>query len=298
MSVLSFLTPSNMEELQQCLRMADERTKFISGGTDLIIKLRKNINEDWKLIDLSGVAELDYIKEDGKIIRIGACTTFAKLASSPVIKKYGRCLSLAAAEVGSVQIRNRATIGGNIANASPAADSLAPLSVLGAKALLMDRQGNKTVCEIDNLISGVGKNNLDVGQIILEIFFPVNENLVSSFVKLGSRKKVSISRLSITIAAEYNNQEQHLNNVRVAIGAVGPIPLKAVKSASLIDEKDISSEVMESFSESLAEEVEEAIKGRSSMPYKRKAVIGLGKDLLNDLLTYISALEREESYDR
>jgi len=298
MSILSFLTPSNMEELQQCLRMADERTKFISGGTDLIIKLRKKLNEDWKLIDLSGVAELDYIKEDGNIIRIGACTTFAKLASSPVIKKYGRCLSLAAAEVGSVQIRNRATIGGNIANASPAADSLAPLSVLGAKALLMDRQGNKIVCEIDKLISGVGKNNLDVGQIILEVFFPVNKDVISSFIKLGSRRKVSISRLNIALAAEYRKGEKKLKNVNVAIGAVGPVSLNALKSASLIDGKDISREVMESFSESLAQEVEEAIKGRSSMPYKRRAVMGLGKDLLDDLLSYISALEREEYYDR
>lgn len=298
MANLCFFTPNNMKELQQCLSMADERTRFISGGTDLVIKLRKSSNKNWQLIDLSGMKELRYIRKDENIIRIGACTTFAMIAADPVVQKYGRCLSLAAAEVGSVQIRNRATIAGNIANASPAADSLAPLSVLGAKALLMDRQGNKTVCEIDKLISGIGKNTLDVGQIILEIFFPVNKAAASSFVKLGSRKKVSISKLNIAIAAEYSNEKQNLKNVSVAIGAVGPVPLNAAKSASLIDYRNISKEVIESFSESLAQEVEEAIKGRSSMPYKRKAVMGLGKDLLDDLLSYISALEREECYDR
>jgi len=298
MTNLCFFTPDNMEELQQCLTMADERTKLIAGGTDLVIKLRKSSNEHWKLIDLSGVKELDYVKEEENIVKIGACTTFAKLASDPIIQKYGRCLSLAAAEVGSVQIRNRATIGGNIANASPAADSLAPLSVLGAKALLMDRQGNKTICEIDKLISGVGKSNLDIGQIILEIFFPANKDVVSSFVKLGSRTKVSISRLNIACAAEYCNEDQKFNNVNVAIGAVGHVPLNAAKPASLIEGRSISNEVMESFSRILAQEVEEAIKGRSSMPYKRKAVMGLGKDLLDDLLSYISALEREECYDR
>mgnify|MGYP001218411329 CR=1 FL=1 len=298
MTNLYFFTPDNMKELQQCLSMADERTKFIAGGTDLVIKLRKSSNEHWKLIDLSGVKELNYVKEEENMVRIGACTTFAKLASHPVIKKYGRCLSLAAGEVGSVQIRNRATIAGNIANASPAADSLAPLSVLGAKALLMDSHGNKTVCEIDKLISGVGKNSLDVGQVILEVFFPANKDVVSSFVKLGSRKKVSISRLNIAIAAEYCSGDQKLKNVNAAIGAVGPVPLNAAKSASLIDGRNISKEVIESFSQSLAQEVEEAIKGRSSMPYKRKAVMGLGNDLLDDLLSYISALEREECYDR
>lgn len=298
MTNLCFFTPDSMEELQQCLTMADERTKFLAGGTDLVIKLRKSSNEHWKLIDISGIKELDYVKEEENMVRIGACTSFAKLATHPVIQKYGRCLSLAAAEVGSVQIRNRATIAGNIANASPAADSLAPLSVLGAKALLMDRQGNKSVCEIDKLISSVGKTNLDVGQIILEIFFPANKDVVSSFVKLGSRTKVSISRLNIALAAEYSNEDRKLKNVNVAIGAVGPVPLNSVKSATLIDGRNINKDVMESFSESLAQEVEEAIKGRSSMPYKRKAVIGLGKDLLDDLLSYISALEREECYDR
>lgn len=298
MTNLYFFTPNNMKELRQCLSMADESTRFIAGGTDLVIKLRKSSNKHWKLIDLSGMTELKYIKEDENFIRIGACTTFANIASDPVIKRYGRCLSLAASEVGSVQIRNRATIAGNIANASPAADSLAPLSMLGAKALLMDRQGNKTVCGIDSLISGVGKNNLDVGQIILEVFFPANKDVVSSFVKLGSRKKVSISRLNIALAAEYSNGDQKLKNVNVAVGAVGPGPMSAAKSASLLDGRNISKEVIESFSESLAQEVEEAIKGRSSMPYKRKAVMGLGKDLLDDLLSYISALEREECYDR
>ena len=126
-------TPSNINGLVECLKGADEDTYLISGGTDFIIKMRDNPLLNGTIVDLKGIKELNYIKIKDDFILIGANTTFTEIAENCAIKSHAKALSLAALNVGSTQIRNVATLAGNLANAAPAADSIPALIALGAE---------------------------------------------------------------------------------------------------------------------------------------------------------------------
>ena len=127
-----YKTPNTIEEAVDFLWKAEGRAKIIAGGTDLVIGLRNGDQSPQSIIDITRIEELRKIEERNGTISIGASVTHSEIASSSLVKKYGKVLSDAASEIGSPQIRNLGTIGGNIMNASPAADTLPPLMVLNA----------------------------------------------------------------------------------------------------------------------------------------------------------------------
>ena len=188
---------SNLQAVVEEIRRNPRRIVFIAGATDLILQMRgEGIAGDF-LIDLSQVRDLRYIREGEGRIRIGAATPFSEIAASPLIRKKALCLAQASAQIGSVQIRNRATLGGNIANAAPAGDSLPPLGVLEASVHTIGPRENRTLpvreINVDPWRSGLLRNEL-----IREISFPVPpENSVSGFEKVGHRKSVSVSKLTL-----------------------------------------------------------------------------------------------------
>src|SRR5665647_1791252 len=121
------LTPGGIQELTAALQRATPSSRLLAGGTDLIRSMHQEHWEPDLLIDLSGVRELDFVRLEAGTLRIGSMTTFAELQADPLVRRHARCLAEAAAQVGSAQLRNVATVGGNIANASPCADSVAAL---------------------------------------------------------------------------------------------------------------------------------------------------------------------------
>jgi CO/xanthine dehydrogenase FAD-binding subunit len=280
-----FLGPRNLLELQDIINKLRGTVIPISGGTDLIIKLRENkINPDY-LIDISQIQELNYIEEEKGYIKIGAAATFSQIADNKLIRSKAKCLALAAEQVGSVQIRNRGTVGGNIASASPAGDSFPPLNVLDAEVRTLGPQGIRKL-SIEEIIIDFGKTALHENEIITSVEFPVpNENTISDFVKLGSRKTVSIARLSIAAAIEYDSHKNIIDS-KVFLGALGKKAVKAVESEEILKKVNLNAYYNEKFVEefifSLTKVVDETIPGRYSQSYKREAVKGLGMDLLDN----------------
>lgn len=277
-------TPGSLEELKQCLHSVRDRAFLLAGGTDLVIKLSKHSCEDVILVDLSGIKELNYIKKDGNQISIGACTTFSQLAEHRLLKEHGLGLAEAASQMGSVQIRNRATIGGNIANASPAADSLPALVVLDAVAVVMDKDGKTERVPVSEIPAAPGHNSLRKDQVICQISFPIRPGCRSHYVKLGSRKTVTIARLNAAICAEYTGKNTPLRQVKIGLGALGPHVVLAHEAANFLEHTPLGPETGEEMAELLAREVDRAIPGRYSLPYKREAVKGLAQDLLRPFL--------------
>jgi CO/xanthine dehydrogenase FAD-binding subunit len=274
-----FMTPGSIPELIGVMGQATPESKLLAGGTDLVIALQGRRCRPDLVIDLSGVEELRYIRLEQGAVHIGALTTFTAIAESPVIREYAPCLAEAAGGVGSTQIRNSGTIGGNVANASPAGDSIPVLLALGAVARVLDKDGQVAELSIDQLISGSGRTALRCDQVIAEFAFPaLSGGYRSTFVKLGSRTAVSIAKLNMAVVIGYDQAGGVISEARVGLGAIGTKAFREEGAEELLQGKAADERLRLAFADELSQAVERAIPGRYSLPYKREAIRGLADD--------------------
>jgi len=284
MHSFELLTPKNIPELVESLKKATENTKILAGGTDLVISLREGKIKPDLIIDISGVSEIDYIKEDNEYLLIGALTTFTEIAENQSVVKYAKCLSEASDTVGSKQIRNRGTIGGNIGNSSPAGDTLPVLMALEAKVIVIDSEGKIVELSIEDVLMGQNKTTLNCNQAIIGVKIPKQMgNWISTFVKLGSRMAVTIAKLSIALNVNYNVEANVVEKVRLGLGAVGKTAYRATVIEELLQNKKVTKELADQFAEELSIEIERAIPGRASLPYKKEAVRGVAYEAFDNL---------------
>lgn len=294
MSSFEVLTPNGMEELKKCLKAAGKDTKIISGGTDLMIKIKDNPQLDYKLIDISGIGELDYIKVEDGYVKIGSRTTFTEICENQDVIKYGKCLSQAASQVGSQQIRNWGTIGGNIGNSSPAGDSIPALCSLEAAALIMDGEGDIEEVPVRDVITDIGKNCVGYNRVITEIKFPARDkNYISAFAKIGSRTSVTIAKLNMGLLIEYDRDNNMIGKANVALGALGTTVIYSEFLSSIISGKKVSEKLKEEFLNAVTVQVDMAIPGRASQGYKREAIRGLALNAWDKLFKDIDIPEKE-----
>ncbi|GAB6152676.1 FAD binding domain-containing protein [Desulfosporosinus burensis] len=286
MPITQFSSPLTVTEGLELVSRIDEEVVYINGGTDLVIQMQSGKLQPAWLIDLSQISELKFIKEDEGRIKIGSGTTFSQIGESSLIRKKARCLSQAASQVGSTQIRNRATLGGNIANASPAGDSLPTLLALEAWVRIQGPQGSRRI-SFAEFQAGNG-SGLKEKELITEIDFPVWEakgktHVVSAFKKLGTRTAVTIARLNIAAWVEVDSENETIHNSRWAVGALGRTPFRLEDLEQELQGKRVIPALAREIADRLTEVVDRAIPGRASQEYKRQAIRGLAYDLLNDL---------------
>jgi len=281
-----FACPLTVAEGIETISRINEDVVFLSGGTDLVIKLQGGQMQPAWLMDVSLISELKFIKEVDGRIKIGSGTTFTQISGSDLVRQKARCLSQAASQVGSTQIRNRATIGGNIANASPAGDSLPALLVLEAWVSIIGPQGLRRVA-FAQLQAGGGAG-LQERELITEIDFPLWEpqekaQIISAFGKIGSRTAVSIARLNMAAMVEFDAEDNRIINSRWAVGALGRIPFRLEELERELQGKKVNPDLAGEIADRLTGVVDRAIPGRSTQEYKRQAIRGLAYDLLGDL---------------
>lgn len=269
--------PANLEELREILAVADESTRLIAGGTDLTLHFRSHPEEDLHLVDISHLRELRDIRIDGQVLEIGASVTFDELEKSPLVREHARCLALASSRVGSPQIRNRGTLGGNVANASAAADGIPALCALGAEAIIEDPRAEREALPVEDVILGMNKTILGPHRFIRSFRIPLTENPYSDFSKVGSRKAVTISKLNLALSG--NIEDGTLKRPCLFVGAVSPTPTRARQAEAFLETHDGTNASREAFLDALSGFIEKTIPARASMPYKRQAIRGLGDDL-------------------
>ncbi|SKC83158.1 FAD binding domain-containing protein [Maledivibacter halophilus] len=280
MNEMSVKTPENLQELINCLKDIHEDTWLISGGTDLIIQLRKRNIFSGVIIDLMGIKELDYIREEEKFIKIGSATTLTRISENEIVKKYAPALQRGASRVGSTQIRNRGTIAGNIANSSPCADTVPPLMAMGGLVRVANGKGNIEEKTLDEVIIGSGKNNLKKDEAIIEIVVPkIKKNYNSAFTKLGSRRAVTISKINAAAVIKFNYEREIVEKARVFLGALGAKTFRSQIAEKALINKKPSKQLLTDFSNALTKQVDMAIEGRKSRPYKREAIKGVAHDI-------------------
>lgn len=287
MDNFQYFMPNNITELVDALGKTTAQSKILSGGTDFVVSLYEEGTEPDLLIDLSGVKDINQIKsKDGRIF-IGGMVTFAEISKSELLKKDALCLVEAAKGVGSPQIRNRGTIGGNIANASPAGDSLPALIALGAQVEIINSMGQVQAISIEQVLVGVGKSCLEDDQAIIGVNFAIpHPDARSTFVKIGNRSTVTIARLSLSVLVDdYIKEDQLIKHANVALGAVSKTALRAPRIERLLQNRKVTEELRREFAHELSIEVENAIPGRYSLPYKKEAIRGIAHQAFDQLFS-------------
>lgn len=268
------LVPSTTRELHDM--MAANAGKFLlaAGGTDLFVRNKGMIPRGVILIDLCGIDDLRGIsvRVPDNCLVIGATETMTSVSENPLVIRHARCLADAASGVGSWQIRNRATIGGNVMNASPAADTPSALASLGAEVVLASKRGERRI-PAENFSKSTGSGEAAADEIILAFNIPLKENAVSAFGKIGVRSEVSIARINLAIAASRGA------NPRVFAGTLGIPARRCTKAEDALTKNGFDN--CEEFRRALAGLVDEAIPGRSTQAFKRSAIQALGEDVLN-----------------
>lgn len=274
------LAPRDLAALAAALARATPDTRLIAGGTDLMLQLRTSAVRPDLLIDLSGMHELSFIRKERSLIRIGAMTTFTQIQRHAMLEIHASCLARAAAQVGSPQIRNVATIGGNVANASPCADAIPALLVLGAQVGVLNPTGNVEQRPLRELLVEADETTLRPDEAIVDFsFVPLSGSQRSTFGKVGARSSVAVAKLSAAMIVKLDETQRTICEAKIAFGSVAPMAFVDDYVAEVLRGKPVNAGTIELFAAACSSMVSQSIPNRSSLPYKRHAVRGLAHDL-------------------
>lgn len=278
MGHFDYVRPESLDEALSYL--ADGEGKVIAGGTDLLFLLKDGKLQPRRLVGLHRIPALRVAQEDVQRITLGGGITFADLATSPLVHNYAWPLAQAALQMGCPQIRNVATLGGNIANGSPAADGVVPLLALGACLLIHHPRGNVKV-ELSALLeSKAGQAVVNSDEIIAGIEFPKPPpGARGVFIKLGRRNAKNIARLSLCTILKVDPLGG-IEGAAIAVGAAGPYPLRLAGAERLLVGSERTPQLIEEVAEEISRELAKNLGTRASTPYKCYAIRGLAREAL------------------
>lgn len=279
-----FLTTKKLSKALEYLG-EKENIKILAGGTDLLVDINKESKRLGKfdyLLDITNIPELKYIDKKDKYIEIGSLVTHSMLIDNKLIKDYFPFLVEAARTIGSTQIRNRGTIGGNINNASPAADLLPGLIALKSEVVLKSKN-NERVLPLSRFLTGPYKTDRKKDEIMTSVRIPLPpENLYGNFQKIGRRKALNIARLNLALVTIIENKT--FIDISVVPGAATPYPQPFHGIKKAIKGKRIQEIDPEEIGNRAAEEMVSITGERWSTPYKRPAISTLVKRALNAVI--------------
>ncbi len=281
----NFIRPASLDEALDFLAEKGERTKIIAGGTDLLVELRKIPSRGkgpaW-ILDISSLAELKEIREEGEEIVVGSGTTHREIHTSPVIREAAPLLAAASATVGAAQHRNIATIGGNIMNASPAADTVPALIALEAEAILRSREGER-VEKLAGIFVKPYRTSARPDEILAAVRFRrLPAEARSAFVKLGRRNALAISRMNVAVVLFL--KDGIIREARVAPGSATPMPERFASAEKILVGERPSEELFRSAGAAVAAEMIERSGRRWSTPYKEPVIAALTARALREAL--------------
>jgi CO/xanthine dehydrogenase FAD-binding subunit len=273
-AVQDFISPREIDEAISVLKEKGREAYVIAGGTDVMVRLNRGLipKEVTTLVSLHRVTELRGVRVDGTEIAIGAATTATDLLRDPSIARHAAIMATVADRMASAQIRNVATVGGNLANASPAGDLISPLLLLDAELVLASTDGRRTVA-VAEFFTAPGETVLRQGEIIVEARFEIPPaGRTFRFEKAGRRPAMECS--FVTVGLAYTSQQGSLGDVRVAFGSVAPTPLRGLKTEAALEGRKPKAEVVEHALSAASGEISPIDDVRGCGEYRR-ALIGI-----------------------
>ena len=276
-----FFQPATLQEASRLLEENGPGGRFLAGGTDLVIAMKEKGLLPNYIVDLKRVPGLSGIREnsDGSVT-LGALTTMYEIETSALIKKKYPFLGQSAAEVGSIQIRNRATIGGNMANATPSADVAPALIALNATAKIAGASGERRI-SLEEFFKGPGVNAMTADEILTEITIPKTApTLVGEYIKFSPREMMDLAYVGVAVAYNFGAKDKKCDGVRIVLGAVAPTPIRAKRAEAALEGEVLTEALAEKTGEIAAAEAKPISDVRSSADYRRAMVSAMTKRAL------------------
>ncbi len=235
-----YFEPTSLDEASGLLREGKGARRPLAGGTDIVIQLRRRVARTEGLVNLKRIPELSgWTCEPGRGLRLGACTPMRDLETSAAVGERFPSIREALQVVGSLQLRNLASVGGNLCNASPSADTAPPLIALGAAASLWTDESRRETVSVENFFEGPGASVLGAGGLLLAVEVPEPEPLTGdAFERFTPRSAMDIAIASAAAAVTLDAAGQRVQAVRIALGAVAPTPIRALRAEDLVREKE------------------------------------------------------------
>lgn len=267
-----YFRPKSIDEAISFCQCYGEGARYIAGGTDLMVKIKDKQIRPRYLISLKSIPGLDHIGYENGELKIGALTTHRRLELSPVIRKHFPILTDAVENIGSVQIRNVATIGGNIVNAVPSADGATPLITLGAKVRLVGPRGERTMA-LEDIFTGPGQTGLEQAEILCEFVIPrLPPRTGGAYWKHTRRAAMELPILGVSVLISLAEDLQTCVEARIGLGVMAPTPMRARKAEGVLRGKKLSDLVLEEAGRVAAAESQPRDTARGEAWYRREMV--------------------------
>lgn len=275
-----FYKAADLKEACSLLSQYGEKARILAGGTEVMVAINRRLLSPEVLIYI-GSCGLNYIKAEGDGLVIGAATTHTEIARSALVWERAPLLAEAVKSIGSPAIRNMGTIGGNLVNASPAADAAVALLALGARLKLISANGERNV-DVEAFFIGPGKTVMQSNELLQEVIIPSqSKGSKWAWYKLGKRKTNVLSVISVAIALQMPSSI--CSQARIALGSVAPTPLLAKRAGALLERKQLDGALIEEAAKAASEETTPIDDVRATAWYRRRACEALVKRLLSQV---------------
>ena len=286
MRAFDFYSPVTVVEALELLNQHKDSVAIVAGGTDIVLELNERHIRPAVVVDFKRLKELEYITIEDGVVRIGAMTTHAAIAADERIKKHVKVLWDACRQVGSPQIRNLGTIGGNISTSSVAGDGLAACVALDADVTVKSVRGERTM-KLDEFLAGEGfskRNIMEADEMLTEVSFKLpDERTATGFYKLAKRKSLAISVIGAGMVVSVD-ENGVCTYARLRAGALGRYPMLFEAFEQHLVGKKLTMETVKAGLPLMGEHVMTVNKGRASAIYKKDAVQGAYEHLFEDAI--------------
>ncbi|CEP69205.1 FAD-binding, type 2 [Moorella glycerini] len=262
-----YLEGQNLDQVLSWLATYREKARVLAGGTDLLVKMKLGHVQPEYIIFIKKIASLGYIQLDASNLKIGATTTLSQIERHEAIKGYYSALYEAVHSMAAVAVKNMGTIGGNLGNASPAADTAPPLLVYDASLKIASQDGVREI-PITEYFLGPGKSALAPNELLLEISIPkIGADTGSSFLKLG-RVAADIAKINVAVCLKRSGRT--CTSCRIAFGSVAPTPVRVQEAESLLEGKELNEDLITLAAKAGSAEIKPITDNRSTREYRLK----------------------------
>ncbi|MGD8388665.1 MAG: xanthine dehydrogenase family protein subunit M [Desulfobacteraceae bacterium] len=280
-----FHEPRTMADACRLMGELGEKARPLAGGTDLLVNMKKKLLAPEHLVSLGRIEPLSELRTENNGLRLGAGLTAAEIAESPDVKDRFPALAEGASRLGSPLIRNLATVAGNLASARPAADFPPPLIAYGARVVVRNASGEKTL-PLEELFRGPGVTVLGPEDLMEAVQLDApEERSGAAYLKLGVRQTLEIS--IVNVAAYLGLEDQKIQSARIVLGAVAPIPMRAPSAEKALIGEAPSPALFVKAAEAAAVDAKPIDDFRASAAYRRDMVRTLTRRALETALARI-----------
>ena len=269
-----YLEPESIKEALTMLSQYQGKSKIIAGGTDVMLQVRNKVIRPECLVDITRIPGLDTIAfDDPQGVRLGALTTIRALETSVELQRKVPIISQAASQLGSVAIRNVATVGGNLCNALPSAETSQALVALSAHVRIIGPAGERTI-PLEDFFIGVGKTVLQPDEILLEIIVPESPpHTFGRYIKHSPRGSIDLAIVNIAVLMTLEADRRICRDAKIVLGAVSPTPLRAKKAEDMLKGKSLDDALIDHVAQAASDEAHPRRGSiRGSFEYKKEMV--------------------------